>query len=50
MKKILITGALLIGIEIFVELIGLVGEDRRPLLNRIKRFAVKLNRNHKRNK
>lgn len=48
--SILITIALLIGIEIFVELIGLVGEDRRPLLNRIKRFAVKLNRNHKRNK
>jgi len=44
---ILITVALLLGVEIFVELIGLVGEDRRPLLDRLRKFANKLNKNDK---
>lgn len=42
--SVLITIALLIGIEIFVELIGLVGEDRRPLLKKLRKFADKLNK------
>ncbi|WP_460320265.1 glycosyltransferase family 4 protein [Alkalibacterium psychrotolerans] len=41
--SILITIALLLGLEIFIELIGLVGEDRRPLLNKLRRFVNKLN-------
>ncbi|GEK91060.1 undecaprenyl-phosphate alpha-N-acetylglucosaminyl 1-phosphate transferase [Alkalibacterium kapii] len=41
--SILITIALLIGLEIFIELIGLVGEDRRPLLKKLSRFVDKLN-------
>ncbi|SFC11296.1 UDP-GlcNAc:undecaprenyl-phosphate GlcNAc-1-phosphate transferase [Alkalibacterium subtropicum] len=41
--SILITIALLLGLEIFIELIGLVGEDRRPLLKKLRRFVDKLN-------
>ena len=48
--SILITIALVIGVEIFVELIGLVGEDRAPLLNIVRNFALKLNKNHKKNR
>src|SRR5699024_10747453 len=44
---ILITILLLIGIEIFVELIGLVGEDRRPLLNTLREYADKVNKKAK---
>ncbi|MCQ2556655.1 glycosyltransferase family 4 protein [Ligilactobacillus equi] len=36
----LLTLATLVGLEIFVELIGLVGDDRQPLLNLIKRLAL----------
>lgn len=45
--SIFITIALLIGLELFVELIGLVGEDRRPLLNSLRKFAQKLNKKNK---
>ena len=38
--SILLTLATLFGLEIFVELIGLVGNDRQPLLNFIKRLAL----------
>lgn len=44
MASIFITIALAIGLELFVEIIGLVGEDRRPLLNRLKKYARKLNK------
>jgi len=33
----------MLGVELFVEIIGLVGEDRRPLLKRLKDFGRKLN-------
>lgn len=39
--SILITIALLIGLEIFIELIGLVGEDRQPLLKLLKKIYKK---------
>lgn len=45
--SILITIALLFGLEIFIELIGLVGEDRRPLLRKLKIFADKVNKKNK---
>lgn len=45
--SVLITIALLFGLEVFVELIGLVGEDRRPLLKRLRQFGDKLNKNNK---
>jgi UDP-GlcNAc:undecaprenyl-phosphate GlcNAc-1-phosphate transferase len=45
--SIIITIALLFGLELFVEIIGLVGENRRPLLNRLKSFADKINRKNK---
>ena len=37
--SILLTIAVLIGLELFVETIGLVGEDRQPLLNGIKKLV-----------
>ncbi|WP_423188916.1 glycosyltransferase family 4 protein [Alkalibacterium sp. f15] len=43
--SILITIALLFGLEVFIELIGLVGENRRPLLNKLRQFANKINKN-----
>ena len=46
---ILITLLLLLGVEIFVEMIGLVGEDRRPLVKTIRAFARKINRKGKKN-
>lgn len=45
--SILITIALLFGLEIFVELIGLVGENRRPLLKQLKKYANRINKNKK---
>lgn len=42
--SIFITLALLIGLELFVELIGLVGENRRPLLNKLSELVRKINR------
>ncbi|EKU92995.1 Phospho-N-acetylmuramoyl-pentapeptide-transferase [Alloiococcus otitis] len=47
--NILITLLLLLGVEIFVEMIGLVGEDRRPLVKTIRAFARKINRKGKKN-
>lgn len=44
---VLITVLLLIGIEVFVELIGLVGDDRRPLLSLLRKFGNKLNKKGK---
>lgn len=41
---VLILVALVIGLELFVELIGLVGEDRRPLLETLKKIANKINK------
>ena len=37
--SILLTIAVLIGLELFVETIGLVGKDRQPLLNGIKKVV-----------
>lgn len=48
--SILITAALIIGVEIFIELIGLVGEDRRPLLVLLRKFGAKLNKSQKKDK
>lgn len=42
--SIMLTIGLLLGLELFIELIGLVSEERRPLLTRLKRFAKKVNR------
>ena len=42
--SIMLTVGLLLGLELFMELIGLVSEERRPLLSRFRRFAKKLNR------
>ncbi|GAA0362552.1 MraY family glycosyltransferase [Alkalibacterium iburiense] len=41
--SILLTIFVLIGVELFVEMIGLVGEDRRPILKAVKEFGRKLN-------
>lgn len=43
--NILLTIFLLIGLELFVESIGLVGENRQPLLRKIERTIKKLARN-----
>lgn len=42
--SILITVALIIGLELFVELIGLVGKENRPLISQIQKFAKRLNK------
>lgn len=39
--SVLITGLLLLGLEVFVEIIGLVGENNRPLVTLIKKWASK---------
>mgnify|MGYP001940119652 CR=1 FL=1 len=44
---ILITILLLFGVELFVEMIGLVGENRRPLLNTLRKYANKVNKRTK---
>ncbi|WP_277630713.1 glycosyltransferase family 4 protein [Atopococcus tabaci] len=41
---ILLTMGLLLGIELFVEIIGLVGEERQPLIRVLREFGHKLNR------
>lgn len=41
---ILITILLIIGVEIFVEIIGLVGEDRRPLLGLLRKYSHEWNK------
>lgn len=41
---ILLSISVLVGLELFVEIIGLVGEDRRPLINRIKKISDKINK------
>ena len=38
--SVLLTVATLLGLDIFVEVIGLVGESRRPLLNFIKKIVL----------
>ncbi|MCR1900347.1 glycosyltransferase family 4 protein [Ligilactobacillus apodemi] len=42
--SILLTIATLVGLELFVEAIGLVGDDRQPLLNGIKKVVLRLSR------
>lgn len=44
---VLITILMLIGVEVFVELIGLVGENRRPLLDLLRKYADKINKKGK---
>lgn len=41
--SILLTASVILGVELFVEIIGLVGEERRPLLKRLSEFGKKLN-------
>ena len=43
--SIFLTIFLLLGLELFIEAIGLLGENRRPFLSLIKKFATRLNRN-----
>lgn len=45
--SILLTISLLLGIELFVELIGLVGDDHQPMINQVKKYSKKLNRKNK---
>lgn len=40
---ILLTIGLLLGIELFVEIIGLVGEERQPLIRALRKFGHRLN-------
>lgn len=42
--NILLTIAVLVGLELFVEVIGLVGENRQPLLRAIRRLVKKMER------
>jgi len=42
---IILTIGLIIGVELFIEIIELVGKDRRPLLKMLSRFAKNLNQN-----
>lgn len=42
--SVLLTIFVIVGILLFVEIIGLVGEDKRPILNTLKRFTKKLNK------
>jgi len=42
--SLFLTIGLGIGVELFVEIIGLVGVERRPLLDRIKKVFAKINR------
>lgn len=42
--SVLLTIGVIFGLELFVELIGLVGENRQPLLGTIKKMSHKLNR------
>ena len=45
--SVFLTVGLLFGLELFVELIGLVGENHQPLLSRFKKFAKKNNQDEK---
>lgn len=45
--SVLLTVAVLIGLELFVETIGLVGPDRQPLLNGIKKLVKDTTRDRK---
>lgn len=40
---VFITLGVIVGVELFVEIIGLVGEDRRPLLKMLRQFGNRLN-------
>lgn len=41
--SILLTVFVLLGVQLFVEIIGLVGEERRPMLRQLKKFGKRLN-------
>lgn len=41
---VLITIGVIVGVELFVEIIGLVGKDRRPLLKLLRQFGNRLNK------
>lgn len=41
--SILLTIFVLLGVQLFVEIIGLVGEERRPMLRQLKKFGKRLN-------
>lgn len=41
--SVLLTLFVLLGVELFVEIIGLVGEDRQPMLDKLKEFGRNLN-------
>ncbi|WP_317636651.1 MraY family glycosyltransferase [Xylocopilactobacillus apicola] len=43
--NIFLTVFVLLGLELFIEAIGLLGENRRPFLNLIRKFARRVNRN-----
>ncbi|BDR55797.1 undecaprenyl-phosphate alpha-N-acetylglucosaminyl 1-phosphate transferase [Xylocopilactobacillus apis] len=45
--SIFLTIFVLLGLELFIEAIGLLGENRHPFLNMIRKFAHRLNRNRK---
>lgn len=42
--SILLTVSVFVGVELFVEIIGLVGVDRRPFLRSLRKFGNKLNK------
>ncbi|SFC29239.1 UDP-GlcNAc:undecaprenyl-phosphate GlcNAc-1-phosphate transferase [Alkalibacterium subtropicum] len=42
--SVLLTVFVIVGVLLFVEIIGLVKEDRRPILDKLKKFARKLNK------
>lgn len=42
---VFITIGVILGVELFVEIIGLVGENRRPLLKLLRQFGERLNNN-----
>ena len=48
--SIFLTIAVLMGLELFIEAIGLLGENRQPFLHFLKGFAQRLNRNRNRNR
>lgn len=42
--SVLLTAFVIIGVVLFVEIIGLVSEEKRPILNKLKQFARRLNK------
>lgn len=41
--SVLLTVFVLLGVQLFVEIIGLVGEERRPMLRQLRKFGKRLN-------